>query len=645
MAVLAVVAALLACVASADAARRLGGRARVAWSLLAAAAASWAVASFAIPAYAVAALLALAGLLALPSAPSGIIDRLRAVLDGMVLATTLVLVWSFGLGALYTRIPTLSTAVALPAADVVLIVVGAIAFLRARAGSRQALGGVVAALAVMLTADGAGAYEPVMQGGPGGLVGEIGRIAAYGILTLASLRAGRSEAEPALSQTPPELWQVAIPWVGAGTAVAVNFVYVLAGRLIEPAMLGISCGIGALFVLSQILAMSESLDWLAASRRAERQLRDRTNLLDEVINRAPLGIARVDDNFRFLDVNPRLSQMLAVPIQGLVGTSVAQYIPEVEVARARERMALMKAGRLDRVEVDGEMRCADGRTLYVHRSVTPVFGSGGRISYYLVMFEDITARHDAEQAAAGNLAAVERLNRLKSEFMSLVSHEFRTALTGIQGYSEVLHTQDVSPDEVKQFAGDINADAMRLNRMITDMLDLDRIEAGRIQLHVESVDLHALITAAVDRARMTTDKHEIRTELHPGCVSVQGDADRLMQVVINLLNNAIKYSPEGGEIVVQTTAENGRVEVAVRDQGEGIPPEFLPRLFSRYERYEGAGRSRAVGTGLGLAIAQQIIQLHRGRIWVESRVGEGSTFRFTLPADIPQSEGRPVSQG
>jgi signal transduction histidine kinase len=131
---------------------------------------------------------------------------------------------------------------------------------------------------------------------------------------------------------------------------------------------------------------------------------------------------------------------------------------------------------------------------------------------------------------------------------------------------------------------------------------------------------------------METTKHTITHHLDKQVGRVDGDADRLTQVVANLMSNAVKYSPDGGEIAVSTRLEGDNVEVAVRDHGQGIPPEFLQKIFGRYERYEGAGRAQVVGTGLGLAIAQQIIQLHKGRIWVESTVGEGSTFRFVIPA-------------
>src|SRR5690348_9179943 len=132
----------------------------------------------------------------------------------------------------------------------------------------------------------------------------------------------------------------------------------------------------------------------------------------------------------------------------------------------------------------------------MRRTVTAVRAAGGEVEYYLVIGEDETERHRLERLAAENLASLERLSKLKSEFMSMVSHEFRTALTGIQGYSELMTIDEVSPEEVKEFSTDINRDALRLNRMITEMLDLDRIESGRITLNLAPFDLNQILSEA-----------------------------------------------------------------------------------------------------------------------------------------------------
>ncbi len=230
-----------------------------------------------------------------------------------------------------------------------------------------------------------------------------------------------------------------------------------------------------------------------------------------------------------------------------------------------------------------------------------------------------------------NLAGLERLNTLKSEFVSMVSHEFRTALVGIQGFSELIRDEELERAETKELAGDINNDAMRLNRMIGEMLDLDRMEAGKIRLQIKPINMNLLLTGAVERAQVTTSTHEFETDLDLAAPLVNGDSDRLIQVISNVLSNAIKYSPPGGEIKVGTKVVDGTVVVSVRDHGLGIPAEFINRLFGRYERFESNRSGKVAGTGLGLAISRQIVELHGGKMWVESAVGSGSTFFFAIP--------------
>jgi signal transduction histidine kinase len=202
---------------------------------------------------------------------------------------------------------------------------------------------------------------------------------------------------------------------------------------------------------------------------------------------------------------------------------------------------------------------------------------------------------------------------------------------GIQGFSEMLQGEGNTPEEVRTLATDINNDAQRLNRMIGEMLDLDRMEAGKIRLNPRPLDLNRLVTDVVERAESATERHHITTELDRSLPTITGDSDRLVQVLSNLLTNAVKYSPDGGDILVRTRGDEGVIQVAVTDHGVGIAPEFVDRLFGRYERFESNRTSKVVGTGLGLAISRQIVELHGGRIWVESKPGQGSTFRFTVP--------------
>ena len=173
-----------------------------------------------------------------------------------------------------------------------------------------------------------------------------------------------------------------------------------------------------------------------------------------------------------------------------------------------------------------------------------------------------------------------------------------------------------------------------------DVPHLDRIEAGRLTLHIQEVDLASLLEDAADRARASSASHFIVCKFDERPV-VQCDPDRIAQVIANLLSNAIKYSPDGGEIAITSAVRDGLVEVGVRDHGVGIAPEFIQRLFSRYERYEKTA-GKILGTGLGLAITRQIVEMHGGKIWVDSQVGNGSDFHFTLPLTVVPQQAAPA---
>jgi signal transduction histidine kinase len=246
------------------------------------------------------------------------------------------------------------------------------------------------------------------------------------------------------------------------------------------------------------------------------------------------------------------------------------------------------------------------------------------------------------KSSRDNEAKIELLSKTKSEVMSNLSHEFRNALVGIQGFSEIMRTEDLAPDEVKEFAADIFQDSNRLTRMINEMLDLDRMESGRVILELKPLDLNAVVRQAVDRANVSGTKCEIVVKLEEPLPLVVADTDRLFQVVSNLLGNAVKYSPDGGEVLVTTSHEEGEVRVAVRDHGVGIAPEDLPRLFQRYERIDSKTGNKISGTGLGLVIARQIVEMHGGRIWAGGAADGGSVFAFAIPIAKGSSSSKDV---
>jgi PAS domain S-box-containing protein len=390
-------------------------------------------------------------------------------------------------------------------------------------------------------------------------------------------------------------------------------------------------GLAAIILGSHLLSRSEARDLLLQGRRVQSRLQEREAMLNSVIDHAPQGVASISTERRITNANPRLASMLYAPLQLLVGSVTDTFLPEDYVSRVFRSFAANGEGTAETYESDCQARRADGSQFWIHWSTTPIRKTDGTIDYFMATFEDVTAKREAEELSAANLAQLEKLNRLKSEFVSMVSHEFRTALVGIQGFSELIRDQDIEASEMKTLAGEIYNDSQRLNRMITDMLDFDRLEAGKLKLDLRALDINEMVKDAVEHASVSTKTHTFEVELLPGLPFVLGDQDRLTQVLTNLMSNAIKYSPKGGEIRVCTRVNSGCAEVSVIDHGSGIPPEFISRLFGRYERYEDKHAGKIIGTGLGLAITRQIVEMHGGRIAVDSIVGKGSEFRFTVP--------------
>jgi len=653
------VAAFVAAASCGFASARTSGRTRVAWGLFALSALSWAVGevvwsvyevgmgvevpfpSLADAGFLVAIPFAVAGVLAFTSAPTRLATRGETVLAGSIVALSLLFVaWAAGLSNVYaTSTQSLATqviALAYPVGDIIIATTLVVALRRARRADVGRMLLLIGGLACNALADSAFAY--MTANGTYGVLGsalDTGWVVGYLLIALAPLWPARPTGTEA-PEGPIELWQLGLPWV-AVLAAAVTVIRMGAlGQTLDPFASALAGGIGVLLVANQVLTHRDSLDLLDQSRRMEAQLARRNNLLDQIVSHAPLGIARVGTDMKIIDVNPRMAALLRIEPQKMVGTAVADYLRQDEFERVFEVFQPLWRGAVDTVESDSHAIRADHSEVWLHWSATGVRNASGRIDYFIAMYEDNDAEHAANEAAAAHLAGLERLNRLKSEFVSLVSHEFRTALVGISGFSEMIRDEDVSLDEAKVYAGDINKDAERLNRMINDMLDLDRIEAGRLTLHHQTVDMNNLVEDAVDRARASSARHTFTCNLAVEKPVVQADPDRIAQVLSNLLSNAIKYSPDGGDIAVTSLARDGVVEVSVHDHGVGIAPEFVDRLFSRYERYEKSA-SKIIGTGLGLAISRQIVEMHGGKIWVESKQGDGSDFRFTIPVGQVQS--------
>ena len=225
---------------------------------------------------------------------------------------------------------------------------------------------------------------------------------------------------------------------------------------------------------------------------------------------------------------------------------------------------------------------------------------------------------------------IRKLEKAKTEFVSMVSHELRTPLTSIHGFSEILRTKDMESEKKDEFYRIILNESERLSRLITNLLNLSQIEAG-IELNREMIDVEELVEEDMEFFQSQSDIHELEYLGSQQLPQIYADPDRVHQIVKNLLANAIKYSPEGGPVEVETGVEGKYVTISITDYGIGVPQDELPHIFERFRRVEREEMSGIAGSGLGLAIVKHLVELHSGKIAVRSVPSEGSTFTVSLP--------------
>jgi two-component system phosphate regulon sensor histidine kinase PhoR len=235
-----------------------------------------------------------------------------------------------------------------------------------------------------------------------------------------------------------------------------------------------------------------------------------------------------------------------------------------------------------------------------------------------------------------DISRLKELEKIRQDFVANVSHELRTPLTTIKGYAETLLEGALKEEVAFQFVQVIKRQSDRLTKIVEDLLALSKIELKEFQLKIEILPFPELVEDVLRYIQEAAEKKKISISLEiPTSLMVKADRNYLEQILINLIDNAIKYGQEGGKITVSAVQRNQReVEISVSDNGIGIPQEDLPRIFERFYRVD-KGRSQELGgTGLGLSIVKHLVQAHKGKVWAESSLGEGSTFYFTLPYNI-----------
>lgn len=228
-----------------------------------------------------------------------------------------------------------------------------------------------------------------------------------------------------------------------------------------------------------------------------------------------------------------------------------------------------------------------------------------------------------------NRTEEERMDQIKNELVSTVSHELRTPLSSLSGYIELMLARDLTPEKRERFLKTMSREAKRLTVLLNDFLDIQRMEDGHQEYKQDHFALNELVLEVIERFRETSD-HTIHFDHADDDLHLVADRDRIEQVLVNLISNAIKYSPNGQEIEVRVRKDNDQAHVSIRDFGIGIPEHGFEKLFTKFYRVDNSDTRKIGGTGLGLSICKEIIESHGGSIEVESTVGKGSTFTFTL---------------
>jgi signal transduction histidine kinase len=235
------------------------------------------------------------------------------------------------------------------------------------------------------------------------------------------------------------------------------------------------------------------------------------------------------------------------------------------------------------------------------------------------------------------------LDEKKDEFIALASHELKTPLTSAKAYAELLEeiVEEKKDGDLLSYAKKTNLFLNRLNELISELLDITKIQYGKLQFNMSEFDFDSMLNEAIECTRQSSSRHQINKTGEPINWPTKGDKDRLQQVCVNILSNAVKYSPKANQVDVKVTSDSGEIVVAVTDYGIGIPKSDLDKVFQRFYRVDGKAE-QFQGLGIGLYISAEIVRRHHGKIWVESEYGKGSTFYFTLPIASAGNGEEPV---
>ena len=375
----------------------------------------------------------------------------------------------------------------------------------------------------------------------------------------------------------------------------------------------------------ELSELTDSMNQTAARLDQEiRTLSGERNRSSAILRSMVEGVAVIDAQERLVFYNRAFSEIFNVPV------STAEGRPLIEAVRNAELVGLIRKALRGEEGLQNDISMGIVQMQNFSVTAAPVMA-----------LETTNGAPDADRAKPSGAVVVlhdvtelRRLERVRQDFVANVSHEFKTPLTAIQGFAETLLSGALDdPTSNRRFLEIIRTHAVRLARLTNDLLKLARIEAGKLEVEFFPVGLIELIEGCAETTLLKASRKQITLEIEvpPGLPPVRGDAGLLRDVLQNLLDNAIQYTPEGGHIRVSADLRSKEAVVTVTDTGIGIPASDKERIFERFYRVDAARSREAGGTGLGLSIAKHIVEAHGGHLWVDSVIGEGSKFSFSIP--------------
>lgn len=385
---------------------------------------------------------------------------------------------------------------------------------------------------------------------------------------------------------------------------------------------------------------------LVRTRVAEEAMRRSEAKFRAIYAEAPSGICLLDEEGRFIDANPAMLALLGRPMALIAGRPVSDFTPADWTQRVD---AFMRHASVASTRDEFPMLDAQGRSIHLQWSISPHIEPHVTMAVVTDMSQRILLEQQRQQLLDRERVAradAEQLSRMKDDFIAVLSHELRTPLNAIMGWTHVLQKRGGSEETLRALSA-IERNGHMQARMIADLLDMSRLNLGKLPLSFDTLDPAEVVMSAVNAMRPSIDENaiDLRISLDPPYRSIRADSSRLQQIVWNLLSNAIKFSSRGGKVMLELTESDDGLTLRIRDEGQGIAPEFLPFVFDRFSQSNTVSNRFRGGLGLGLSIVKQLVEAHGGTMTAKSAgVGKGATFEMWLPADAALHDEEEVAE-